>query len=292
MAERGSGVSIALFVGPSSDEGREARQSASVRASHEAVFVADADEAVRVLGSGARPIRCVFVDADDPASASFVAWLRGESALFAVPVVGTVSRVADDVYNGAHALGADDVVLSTDLGGMTRRLANLIAFDPSVRPRVTEGSAIVAHSDTVRRRVIGRILRQAGFSLSFAENVDGLGRLLRAEPASLMVASEHLPPDGPLPLLRSLRAESIDVPAGVLAERAASSELRRAADAVSATAIGSDLAPPDHLLFLANELMRPGVKDLRASERILFGALCGFRRAGSMEPVFGLTVHF
>jgi uncharacterized protein (TIGR02266 family) len=77
----------------------------------------------------------------------------------------------------------------------------------------------------------------------------------------------------------------------VLAAGSVGASLRERTERLGHAVAGSDLAPPDHLLFLANELLRPGVKDLRASERVLFGAICAFRPAGAMEPVHGLSYN-
>src|SRR5689334_2734460 len=125
MEQSGAGQSNVFFVGQHSAETREALRLAGVRAQYGTVFADDPVDAQKRLGDkNARP-RCVLVDTTQNGARELVAWVRGEGSLFAVPVIATVSRVADEIYNQAHALGADDVVVGTDFGGVTRRLANL-----------------------------------------------------------------------------------------------------------------------------------------------------------------------
>jgi hypothetical protein len=51
-------------------------------------------------------------------------------------------------------------------------------------------------------------------------------------------------------------------------------------------------APPDDLLFVVNELLRPReLLESRASRRILYATLISFRAAGEMENRLGLTYN-
>ena len=52
----------------------------------------------------------------------------------------------------AVAAGCDDVVTIGDAGGITRRAAQLIHYDPRQRPPVTQGRAVVVHPSVQSRR--------------------------------------------------------------------------------------------------------------------------------------------
>jgi CheY-like chemotaxis protein len=286
----------ALFLGSAEGAGRDGHEEASRRAGTRASFCWDAEEAQAMLADASFPVpRCIVVDGASAGLERLVYWLRGEARLFPVPVVVQAQAPSDASFLRAHALGADDVVLRGDVGGITRRLANLAEFDPAARPPLTQGAAVVAHADEPRRRVLGRILRQAGFSVSFAESGDDLVRCMRgmaAAPPSLLVVDSALPGGGSdaAGRVRSV-AGGETTPVVLMGPENALAELHAQAEAMGSAAVASEAAPADTLLFLANELLRPDVKDARASTRVLYGAICGFRPAGSLEPVYGLTYN-
>jgi len=284
-------MSETLVVGRLDEHARESIRLSAKRASADARFCATVKEASTLLRGG--PPRAIFVDGSAKGVVEFVDWVRAQASLFSVPVVMFVPVPNDHAYNEAHAMGADDVLLGGDSGGITRRLANLANFDPTYRPRLTQGRALLGYPDGGRRRVLGRVLRQAGFDVCFGADVAELERVAdQGDQPTLLVAKDDLPPAGAFGAARAIRGHGhSNVPVVALAGSAAAHDLRREAHDMGSAVVGSDWAPPDHLLFLANELMRPGVSDIRASERILFGAICAFRRAGELEPVYGLTYN-
>jgi len=193
----------------------------------------------------------------------------------------------------AHALGADDALVAQDLAGLTRRMANLAEFDPSVRPPIVQGRAVIAHPERARRQVLGRIMRQGGFDVSFAASANELVAISSSGDApSVVVLSQALPPGTGITAIEALRSAcERRVPAIVIAAASELAGVTDATDEMGAVGVASDHAPPDDLLFIANELLRPDVKNLRASERRLYGALCGFRKAGEMGSSYGLTYN-
>jgi CheY-like chemotaxis protein len=255
----------------------------------------DPDQARNALAHPhAQAPKCIFVDAHIPNLESFISWVRGEARLFSVPVVVQADAPTDAAYLQAHSLGADDAIIRGDMGAITRRLANLDEFDPSVRPPVTQGRAVIAYPDGTRRRVLGRILRQAGFDLAFAADSHELvERAEHGDPPVLVVATEDLPPSDAIQAITDVRRATgnDELPGVILGNKDAEADLRREAEALGTVGVGKDGAPADNLLFLANELLRPGVKNVRASARLLYGTICGFRPAGSLGPTFGLTYN-
>lgn len=285
-----------VFVGADPASSREDASEAARRAGVDARFCWDADEARGLLVSAQEPVpRCLVADERLDGLEPFVAWVRGEARLFPVPVAVQVAAPADRAYLRAHSIGADDVVPLGDYGGLARRLANLAEFDPSARPPLTQGQAVVAHPDELRRRVLGRILRQAGFDVAFAVDAADLVRVghARGEPPAILVADAGLPGGGPFEATRAIRARTgfDNVVLVVTASEGAMSQVRDAAAEIGGAAATLEKAPPDNLLFLANELLRPDVRNVRASTRLLYGTICAFRRAGSLEVVYGLTYN-
>lgn len=244
--------------------------------------------------AAAQPPKCMVVDSDLDHIDALIAWIRGDGRWFSLPVVLQVPAATDPVFVQAHQLGADDVLVAGDAGGLTRRLANLAAFDPRARPPLTQGRAIIAQHDEQRRRVLGRIMRQAGFDVAFAAHGEELAQVAgQGDAPALLVGSDALAGGDVLGAVEAARTATgcPELPAVILSTGGDSRELRDRADAMAAVAVTDAAAPADNLLFLANELMRPGVRDVRASTRLLYGTLCGFRAAGSLQPIYGLTYN-
>ena len=237
--------------------------------------------------------QCVFVDCSARGAEDFVTWMRGEARFFSVPVVGVVPTISDAAFSEAHSVGADDVVQSSDTSGITRRVLGLATYDPDVRPPISKGRALVAHPDLSRRRVLGRILRQAGYAVAFAEQAAELVDLVDgAEKPALVVASTEITAGDFVEVAKRTRfVAADDVPIIVVGSPSSLRVVASAAQTLGRIALSSEYAPADNLLFLANELTRPGLQDLRSSERLLFGTVCAFRPAGTMTAVHGLTYN-
>ena len=291
-----------VIIGEFPEERREALRFASTRAGCRTSFHGEVSHARQALRFGAAP-SAVVIDGCVPGLEGFVEWMRGEGRLFTVPVLVTAPVPSQAAFADAQSMGADDVVLERDLGGLTRRLAHLADFDPQARPATRCGTAVIAHASSRRRRLLGRILRMSGFDLTFAQDAEELVALAAAEVAAtgtqsdsvpvpevpvLLVASMDLPPAGPL---EAMQRSAIHTPLVVLGPTRALGELRESAVMLPDCSVGSDQAPPDHLLFLANELLRGPGANHRASARVLHGAVCAFRPAGGLEPEYGLTYN-
>ncbi len=284
-----------LFVG-AGRPGRARWVERAARRADVAVQEVEGFEAARATLRAATtsPPRALILDGGSQV-AHFVEWLRGQGHLFSVPVLLMVPRPTEAAYAEAHALGADDVVLSSDLGGLTRRLARLAELDPARRPSPTAGRALLAHPDEGRRRVLGRVLRMAGFDVAFAASEEEAEQVaLRHTPPSVLVVSDDFGAHGGWPLVQRLRSVlgAPELPAVLLCH--GRERLDRCRDlSARHPALGAVFGrgPADDLLFVANELLRPGVRELRASDRLLHGSLCAFRPAGVFEHGYGLTYN-
>jgi len=261
------------------------------RAGRKCEFFESAESAKVRMESGDTPWGVIIqpgaLDAD-----SLVSWIRGQGRLFSVPVVAMVDNPSDRAFHQAHAFGADDVIVRGDVGGITRRFANLANLDLTARPPVTQGTALIVHPVGEQRVLLGRILRHAGFDIRFEDGSASItSDLLGHEVPALCVAHEAARPDRLSEELQNLRNQTDGgrVPLILLGDDEAS--LQERARAIGDAAVGQEGSPPDHLLFLANELLRVELTNLRASDRMLHGVMCAFRPAGELHPVYGLTYN-
>ena len=235
--------------------------------------------------------KCVCVNAEEPELTSTVAWIREHESIYSTPVIALVSDLRDRLFVQAYRDGADDVIVRSNDGGVTRRIANLSRFDPMVRPPVMQGPVLVGHSGDEDRRSIGRVLRQAGFKVIFAtdlkEVTEALDRLSRPK---IVVASEDIVPSSSIDDLRK-RVPALRHPLPFILVTSDADTRTTLNPTLESVAIVSATAPPDHLLFLANDLLGGNRIQGRQSLRFLFDTICSFRSEGEFEREYGLTYN-
>jgi len=200
-----------------------------------------------------------------------------------------VSDLRDSSFVRAYRNGADDVIVRSNVDGVTRRIANLQQFDPSARPPIERGRVLISHQADEQRRRIGRVLRQAGFDVHFAVDADEVVAAMASEVAlQLVVVSDELLPVSKIAQAR--RAASAPRTPFVVVAAAASNRIMLDSRLGHVATI-SESAPHDHLLFLANDLLRCGRRQARDSPRYLFDTICSFRSEGAFSPEHGLTYN-
>ncbi len=274
-----------LVVGERLGDRERAVREAIERASEQAVFIPSVALLRESLESHAT--RCVLADSlVEVRDISRV--LRGNARCFGVPLIALSDHISDRVMLELYAIGADDVVAVHELGGLTRRLAALASFDPLARTALFQGSCLLAHADLHRRQVFGRVLRQAGFDVSFAATTQEALAVAERSPPKVLVVSNTLPPEGGRQALQRLSADWVgEMPAVLLASGRQSGSL-----SPHGWTVVPEEAPPDDLLFVVNELLRPReLLESRASRRILYATMCSFRAAGEFEGRKGLTYN-
>jgi CheY-like chemotaxis protein len=233
--------------------------------------------------------RCIFVDGDTAELATTTAWIREDPFLFSTPVIAMVSELRDSSFVQAYRSGADDVILRSNVGGVTRRIANLHRFDPSARPPISRGRVLISHQTDEHRRLLGRVLRQASFDVHFAMDANEIIAAMGSEPApDLVVVSDQLLPVSKIEHAR--RAANAARTCFVVVAATASTRITMDATLQRVATI-SESAPHDHLLFLANDLLRHGGRQVRDSPRYLFDTICSFRPEGAFSPEYGLTYN-
>ncbi len=277
----------AVAIGPFTTSQADTLASAATRAGVEVEIHSSFEEARIELERGEATPGCILANAEAPLR-PIVSWVRARDGWFNLPVLALVPHPSERVFAEAFAMGADDAIVAHDSPGIQRRLANLLDHDPGARPPAQEGVALVASANIHKRRNLGKVLRQAGFSVSFAGEARDLMSASSAVPApTLVVATPSFPPLGGEAAVRTVRtaAGNPRLPAIVLG----SSETE-----TSVSVRVTD--PQEHgdekgkLLFFAEEALRErSGKDQRASERLHYATICAFRMAGLMEPTYGLT---
>lgn len=281
-------MSDALVIGQFTSEQSEALRMALSRAGMKQRAVKNQEAAERAMSREAPGV--ILVDAATVDPEPLVKGVRARGELFGALIVAIVPSANDGAFREAVELGCDDVIVAGDLGAVTRRAAVLVNYDATTRPVADQGVALVAHPDDHQRRIIGRTLRLAGFDVRFAKHGSEVAELVKpGEVPELLVTAESLQPSGAVRAVIDVRQSGVTVPSVIVGSPR---ELRELGDELlKRTATLRENSPPDHLLFVTNELLRPGVQDLRASRRVLFDSMCAFRPAGQLHPVLGLTYN-
>jgi len=271
----------ALLVGDFNDIEREQIAKAAARAGTTTVFCPSVSKGLQRMRSGHELPTCVLVSGDADVK-QLVEGIRDEAGLFAVTVLVLVPRPNVDGYRSAYLAGADDVVIAADLGGFTRRLANLSSNPAGGRPAATLGQAVVASKNEASRRRLGRTLRQVGFEVAYASNLDEVASMAnRPQRPTFAVVAGEVPPAGAV-AAHGLRNVAKIGQLPVLFLTAEDAELAQQADDQIGDATGK-------LLWFADEQSKAGFTDRRTSERRLFSSVCSFREVGALQPSYAVT---
>jgi CheY-like chemotaxis protein/Tfp pilus assembly protein PilZ len=136
-----------------------------------------------------------------------------------------------------------------------------------------------------------RVLRNAGYDVRFAVNASEAVTESKSETMKLVIADADLEGGGGVELARNIRTAGVGVPVVVAAAPKKMKPCRNAVGDLVKVAVTDGFAPPENLLFVANELARSGLTDGRASARLLYGAVVTFRQAGRDEDAYGCTYN-
>jgi DNA-binding response OmpR family regulator len=284
----GDGFGTTAMIGAFDPREGSILQRAAERANayvHSSASILDSEDELSAL----RP-QCIFVDGHGKELSRTTTWLREHPTLFCTQVIAMVSDLRDSSFVQAYRNGADDVIVRSNLGGVTRRLANLQQFNPCGRPPVARGRVLISHGADEHRRRFGRVLRQASFDVHFALDEEEIVDAMSSEtaPELIVVSGDVLSADRIAEVRRA--AGATRTPFVIVATAASTRMLMRSG--LERVATVSESAPHDHLLFLANDLLRDGDRRrMRNSPRYLFDTICSFRSAGDFSPEYGLTYN-
>jgi CheY-like chemotaxis protein len=249
-------------------------------------FESEPHDAVRWLEQA--EAQAILLDGESATSERFAIDRRAESRSATIPMLFLVETATDLRFAGALAGGADDVVERRNWDYLRSRLRHL-PKEPMALAECTRGSALVGESDHARRVLSGRVLRNAGYSVSFAVEGEDLFRNVRAGALSVVVANPSLASTRDLVLAaREVGNEALFI------FTCPPREIRKYCESLadlSGVTITDAFAPAENVLFVANELGRPRGVDQRASPRILYGTAVAFRGVGRNVDDYGYTYN-
>jgi hypothetical protein len=156
-------------------------------------------------------------------------------------------------------------------------------------PKTGRGNALIAEADRTRRTVVARVLRNAGYAVTFAVTSDDAAAFSERPDLSLAVINSELMPTA-RPLIE--RARELGSSANFIL-CCAPRDLRAAREGLqdlNGVAAVDGFAAPENVLFASNEL-RAGAVNNRKSARLLYGTTVGFRGAGRERDDLGFTYN-
>lgn len=206
-----------------------------------------------------------------------------------LPIVALAREPSDLDFAEAYSWGADDVVSPGRTWSLTQRLRALTRATRGEDP-MPRGTAVVAELDKARRVATARALFNTGYEVRFAvTKEDAQSFALQAQVALVVLCTELC--DDPSALIGAATR------AGSVAKFIISSEPRRHSELSIALArnqlvrVTDASAPPENVVFLANELSAGPMADKRAAPRILHGTTVRFRGEGRDEDELGFSYN-
>ena len=213
--------------------------------------------------------------------------LRGEPAFEDLPLVAVVADPWEASLGRLFMFSIDDFVDAAAPESLAPKLVALASGEPYRDTMRFTGRVVVADPDRARRVLYGRLLRRKGLNVDFAVTAAEVVALAdRDDALRFVLAAAGLPPSGAGAAWSAARASG---------GRAGAVPWLVSGTAAEVEGIGSELegdirgfevgSPPENVLFLVNEALSPPPKNVRASPRLLYGAVASFRVPGETRPV-------
>ncbi len=214
---------------------------------------------------------------------------RSDPRHFQVPMIALSDEPSDLDFAEVFSWSGDDVVRDAQTHALVGRLRRL-SHDAPGEPTNGRGKALVADPDRTRRVVLGRVLRNAGYTVTFAVHSDDAWSYARSMPFDLVVASTDLQaaPRGAIEECRTAGSNATWIVTCPPRELGAQ---REALGGISDLVVTDGFAPAENVLFLANELRSKTRSNKRASARLLYGTTVAFRGAGREADELGYTYN-
>jgi CheY-like chemotaxis protein len=231
----------------------------------------------------------ILVDSSTEGAEQACLHFRYNPLLANVPILLAADAVSDLAFEEAYGWGADDLVGRGDTDMLTRRFRQIASAGTVAAPR-RRGCAVVADPDRRHRVLCARVLRNAGYGVTFALDADEAVREATQPGVELVVSSGGLESAG-AGLAARARAAGATAPWVIAVPPREMQRTRADLASVPDVAVHDAFGPPENVLFVANELMRRGLTDARASARILYGTSVRFRAAGADEDEIGYSYN-
>jgi DNA-binding response OmpR family regulator len=227
--------------------------------------------------NSAAPVAGLLLDENVPDLTQQVLKCRLNAALGAVPILVLVAEPSDLGFNEAFSWGADDLVARSFHHGLVRRFRSL-PTDVAGELAPERGGAVVAFPDRSRRIVMGRILRNARYTVSFAAEAEELARHA-ADALTMLLVDSALTHD-PRELIGAAQRSGSTATWVISAPPKALSRIQDALRGVENAVVVDGYGPPENVLFAYNEMQSGGRTDQRSSPRLLYGTTVAFRPEG------------
>lgn len=266
---------------------RTSLQDAATASAIELHTVSSSEDAVRWL-DGNDPC-AILLGGSGEGPLALAIGTRAQKRHRQLPILALANDPSDLEFTGAFSWGADDVVAPNRLWSLTTRLRALsrVRQFSNLPPR---GTAVVAEIDQARRVAMARVLANAGFQVRFAVTAIDLRLFSLEEGVTLVVLCTELCPD-PEKLIDTTTKAGAHQHFVISAEPKRFGELNRRMGMRHDSRVTDASAPPENVIFMANELAAGPVLDKRTSARHLYGTTVRFRSEGLDEDEHGFSYN-
>jgi len=264
------------------------QQMALSMAAEEAAFTLHAVQSPEEAGRWLESHDAMAMLLDTEASESLAVQTRSSAKHARLPIIALSPEIGDLYFSDAFSWGADDVLPLNSTRPLLTRLRTLPREAGSL-PASTRGTALIAESDKTRRTVVGRVLRNAGYSVTFAVTKEDAALFAQREEVALAVLNAELADDyaATISLARSAGSTANFI---VCAHPRDLKAIRAALEGSPGVSVIDAFAPPENVLFASNDL-KGGAINNRRSARILYGTTVAFRGAGRDKDDYGFSYN-
>jgi Tfp pilus assembly protein PilZ len=262
----------------------------------------------------------ILLRMESPGAGDACAHVRAHARFAQVPIFGVTGDRTDIAFPEIFGWGGDDLVSVTSSQPLVRRLRALVPAPMSSVPRpsgmmqavtavaalaagtgsttpasqTSQGTAVVAGPERAWRTVMGRALYNGGFAVRFAATGGELVSECLAEGLRIVIASDDLidaAEGGVGPALLDARGRGSNAAWVLVAPPKRMATMAAIAVKAGRAGVLDGFAPPENVLFVANEILSARGVDKRGSARMLYGASVAFRAAGRDEDEIGFSYN-
>lgn len=205
-----------------------------------------------------------------------------------LPVISVHSELDELSFATAFNAGGDDAVHLAHVRPLLARLRSARRSSGSTAPP-PRGVAVVVDADTDRRLARARAIHNAGFETHFAASVEDAAQRIAQGDVVLALFDREL--SGSTDALRTSAEQYPGVMHILLSPPQAQSADAQRLAGLSNASVTDGYAPAENVVFLANELLRPGTTNQRRTRRVLYGTMVAFRGEGKRLDDFGYTYN-
>jgi DNA-binding response OmpR family regulator len=277
-----------LLIGLSDRKLLDSYARAAIRAGVRTEVVAAPSEVDSYIEN--RDLAAVALDMKADGAEGVCLLIRANGRFAGLPVVGLIPELTDLTFPEMYGWGGDDVIRTSVPDDLVPRLRGMPADHAHVSP-AERGEALIADGDRRRRMLYGRVLRNAGYQVRFAVDPTEIRASISTSSPRLFVVDADLDAEAGVDVVKQLRAEGSTVPVIVQCSPKKLFNVRARIEGLATVTAMDGFAPPENLLFVANELQRVGRPDGRMSARVLYSTVVAFRPEGRDEDTFGCTYN-